>query len=123
MQTGPRARVALMSMSVKRQIRDPAEEKTIGKFKQVYSEEFKLDKVILQVHVWACVCVLLCFLLPFLGHQLAQRNWGPLSVPCHEHASLLAHFRKHIFGIGAKLLPLFTLYLPVLCCFVTHVSV
>lgn len=108
----------LMNMSVKWQIHAPAKEKTMGKFKQVYSEEFKLQKVILWVHIRVCVCVLFCF--PFLGYPLARRNRGPLSVACHKHSSLLApsaSFRKHIFGIGAKLLPLFTLYLPIPCFF------
>lgn len=37
----------LMSLFLKRQICAPAEEKTIRKFKQVYSEEFRFDVVIL----------------------------------------------------------------------------
>lgn len=97
--------------------------KTIRKFKQVYSEEFKSDIVILWAHIWVCV---MSPFWHFLGHLLAWGNWGLLSAVWHDHTSLLApspSFRKCVFGVSAKLLPLFTLCLPIPCSFVTHVSV
>ena len=72
----PAGKSGLMSMSVKWQICALAEEKTIGKFKQVYSAEFKLDKVILRVHVWVCVCVLLCFLFAVFRASFGTKELG-----------------------------------------------
>lgn len=127
----PPGKRSLMSVAVKRQILAPPEETTTGKLKQVYPEVFKLQKVSQWVRVWVCAfgwSPLFCFAssFPFLGHSLAGRNQGPLSAARHQHASLLvppAAFRKRIFGIGAELSPLFTLYLPTPQSLVTHVSV
>lgn len=61
----------------------------------------------------------------FLGHLLAWRNWGLLSVVWHEHTFLLApslSVWKRAFGISAKLSPLFTFCLPILCSLGTRVS-